>query len=67
MYRKSGKKRGLLVSVLIVPSRAVDDHLAAAMFAFLPGFNVRYQDVLQAQVEALLFGIIREKEECSKA
>lgn len=55
------------MSVLIVSPRAVYDHLAAAVLAFLPRLDVRYQNVLQAQVEALLFGIIREEEERSKA
>lgn len=57
----------LLVSVLVVSSWAVYDHLPSAVLAFLAGLNVRYQHVLQSQVEALLLGIIRQEEEGSEA
>lgn len=56
----------LPVSMLIVPSLPVYD-LPTAMSSFLSRLNVRYQNVLQSQVKALVFGIVRQKEKRSKA
>lgn len=52
--------------MLIMPSLPVYD-LPTAMSSFLPWLNVRYQNVLQSQVKALVFGIVRQKEKRSKA
>lgn len=52
--------------MLIVSSLPMYD-LTTAMSSFLPRLNVRYQNVLQTQVKALVFGIVREKEKRSKA
>lgn len=52
--------------MLIMPSLPVYD-LPTAMSSFLPWLNMRYQNVLQSQVKALVFGIVRQKEKRSKA
>lgn len=52
--------------MLIVSSLPVYD-LPTAMPSLLPRLNVRYQNVLQSQVKALVFGIVRQKEKRSKA
>lgn len=50
------------MSVLVVASLSVDDHLSGGVFPFFGWVNVRDEHVLQAQVKALVLGIVREEE-----
>lgn len=51
--------------MLIVYSLPVYD-LATAMSSFLPRLNVRYQNILQTQIKALVLGTVWKEEEGSK-
>lgn len=50
------------MSVLVVPPLSVYDHLSGGLFPPFGRVNVGDEHVLQAQVEALVLGIVREEE-----
>lgn len=55
------------MSVLVVSSLAMYDHLARGVLPLFRRVNVRDEHILQAQVEALVLGIVREEEEGPEA
>lgn len=57
------KKVNLPVSVLVMSSLSMYDHLSRGMLPLFGRVNVRDEHILQAQIKALVLGIVREEEE----
>lgn len=55
------------MSVLVVAPLAVDDHLTGGVLPLLGRVDVGDEHVLQAQVEALVLGVVRQEEEGAEA
>lgn len=55
------------VSVLVVSSLSVDDHLSRGVLPLFGRVDVGDEHVLQAQVEALVLGVVRQEEEGAEA
>lgn len=57
----------LPVPVRVVPALSMYDHLSGGVFPFLGRVDVGDEHVLQAQVEALVLGVVREEEKGPEA
>lgn len=57
----------LPVSVLVAPSLSVYDHLSRRMLPLPRRVDMRDEHVLQAQVKALVFRVVREEKEGPEA
>lgn len=55
------------MSVLVVSSLSVYDHLSRSVLPLFGGVNMRDEHILQAEVKALVLGIVREEEEGPEA
>lgn len=64
---RQNRAGSLPVPVLVVPALSVYDRLSGGVLPFLGRVDVRDEHVLQAQVEALVLGVVREEEEGPEA
>ena len=55
--------KDLPMPVLVMSSLSMYDHLSRHMLPLFGRINMRDEHILQAQVEPLVFGIVREEEE----